>query len=74
MDAYIANFQKWDIVTPRYFDAQFFSLVDLDVYRLLDRWELIKFLTIKELVYSELVRAFYRKLSYKNEHMFSKVK
>ena len=74
MDVYIANFQKWDIVTPRYLDAQFFSQVDLDVYRLLDRWGLVKLLTIKEPVYPELVKVFNTNLRYKDEYVFYKVK
>ena len=74
MDVYIANFQKWDIVTPRYLDAQFFSQVDLDVYRLLDRWGLIKLLTIKELVYPELVKVFNTNLRHKDEYVFLEVK
>ena len=74
MDVYIANFQKWDIVTPRYLDAQFFSQVDLDVYRLLDRWGLIKLLTIKELVYPELVKVLNTNLRHKDEYVFLEVK
>ena len=38
------------------------------------RWELIKFLTIKDKVYPELVKVFYSNLKYKDAYLFSKVK
>ena len=74
MDSYIANFQTRELVTPRYLDSNFFNQSQLGVFALLNRWKLIKFLTIKDKVYPELVKVFYSNLKYKDACLFSKVK
>ena len=41
---------------------------------LLTRWDLIKFLTIKNIVYPESVKVFYTNLQYQDSCLLSKVK
>ena len=59
---------------PRYFDAAFFAQTRLDIYRLLTRYDLIKFLIMKNTVYPELVKVFYTNLKYQDSCLLSKVK
>ena len=55
VDLYTLLFRMLHI-TPRYLDYEFFYKENFDVIGILERWDLIKFLTIKKKVYPKLVK------------------